>query len=300
MQLSPVKAVYTGVHRLAQIASRNYIAGPTLSDAMAVARPLAERGYSITLGYWDAEDDSASHVLESYVASCEALSQLGSGAYLSIKIPALRHDDRLFRVLQQKSRDCGVPLNFDSIDTANASSMFQFIADHRDPSAGDLGCVLPGRWRRSLDDADRAIDLGLIVRVVKGQSPDPAEPDRDPSAGYLSVVQRLAGRARCVRVASHDPVVMREALTILTTASTPCEVEFLYGLPVRSQVAIAREFKVPIRVYVAFGHAFLPYAMASLRKRPGTLFRLLREAVRGDCLATFSDVRGGAVLNSPR
>jgi proline dehydrogenase len=292
MILDPTNALRSGFRSLLRRVSRNYIAGPTVEDAMRIGRALAPRGYRATLGYWDADDDPADRVLQAYLASCEGLATLGRGNYVSIKMPALRYDAGMFRDLQSKSRECGVPLTFDSIDTENATPMFKFIAEHMDSSAGELGCVLPGRWRRSLDDAERAIELGLIVRVVKGQSPDPAEPERDPAAGYVSVVRTLAGRARCVRVASHDPIVTREALRILAAAQTPCEVELLYGLPVGRQVALATEFNVPIRVYVAFGHAFLPYAMASLRKRPDALLRLLREAARGDCLATFPELRG--------
>jgi proline dehydrogenase len=288
----PAKALRAGFHSLVRKVSRNYIAGPTLEDARRIGEPLASRGYWLTLGYWDAAGDPASRVLETYVACGEYLAQLDGQNYISIKIPALKNDGGMFRALQEKSRESGVPLHFDSLDTDHATPMFRFIADHADPSAGTIGCTLPGRWRRSLDDAERAISLGLVVRVVKGQSPDPVEPARDPVTGYLSVVRKLAGRARGVRVASHDPIVTRESLAILKAAHTPCELELLYGLPVGRQVALAREFDVPVRVYIAFGHAFLPYALGSLRKSPGALLRLLREAARGDCLLTFPDRTG--------
>ena len=285
----PTKALRAGFHSLVRSVSRNYIAGPALEDARRIGAPLASRGYWLTLGYWDAAGDPASRVLQTYVASCEYLAQLDGQNYISIKIPALKNDAGMFRALQEKSRESGVPLHFDSLDTDHATPMFRFITDHADASAGTIGCTLPGRWRRSLDDAERAIGLGLVVRVVKGQSPDPVEPARDPVAGYLSVVRKLAGRARCVRVASHNPIIARESLAILKATNTPCELELLYGLPVGSQVALAQEFDVPVRVYIAFGHAFLPYALGSLRKNPGALLRLLREAARGDCLSTFPD-----------
>jgi proline dehydrogenase len=283
----PTRALRAGFHRLIRSVSRNYIAGPTLEDAARVSGPLAARGYCLTLGYWDAAGDSASHVMQTYLASCDYLAHLDGQNYLSIKIPALQNDAGMFRALREESQARGVALHFDSLDADHATPMFRFLADHAQPSGGTIGCTLPGRWRRSLDDAELAIDLGLMVRVVKGQSPDPVEPERDPAAGYLSVVRKLAGRARCVRVASHDPLVTRQSLAILKAAGTPCELELLYGLPVGRQVALAREFGVPVRVYVAFGHAFLPYALGSLRKHPGALLRLLREAARGDCLSTF-------------
>jgi len=300
MILDPTKALRAGFHSLVRQVSRNYIAGPTLQDAARISQPLAARGYWITLGYWDAAGDPARQVLQTYLACCDQLASLGGTNYLSIKIPALALDLGMFRALLEKSRESRVPLHFDSLDTDNASAIFDFISEHTAPSADEIGCTLPGRWRRSLDDAERAIELGLVVRVVKGQSPDPAEPDRDPAMGYLSVLRRLAGRARRVRVASHDPFVARQSLTILKAANTPCELELLYGLPVGGQVALADEFGVPVRVYVAFGHAFLPYALTSLRRNPGAILRLLREAARGDCLSTFPDVaRRGAVASSP-
>jgi proline dehydrogenase len=296
----PAKALRAGFHSLVRSVSRNYIAGPALEDARRISEPLASRGYWLTLGYWDVAGDPADHVLQTYLASSDFLALLDGRNYISIKIPALKNDVGMFRALQEKSRALGVPLHFDSLDTDHATPMFRFIADHADASAGTIGCTLPGRWRRSVDDVERAIGLGLAVRVVKGQSPDPLEPARDPAAGYLSIVRKLAGRARCVRVASHDPIVARESLAILKATNTPCELELLYGLPVGSQVTLAREFDVPVRVYIAFGHAFLPYALGSLRKNPGALLRLLREAARGDCLSTFPDRSGqGAGIPTP-
>jgi proline dehydrogenase len=290
MILHPTTALRASVQSLIKGISRNYIAGPTLEDAHRVSQPLVSRGYLITLGYWDSSEDTASQVLRMYLESCKELAAFAGENYLSIKIPALNYDSGMFGALRRMSRELGVALLFDALDIDNATPTLNFIAKHTDPSVSDIGWALPGRWRRSLDDADRAIDLGLTVRVVKGQSPDPAEPNRDPSEGYVNVIRKLAGRARCVRVASHDSVVARQSLRILTEAGTRCELELLYGLPVGSQVTLAREFRVPIRVYVAFGHAFLPYALSSLRARPWAILRLLRELARGDCLSTFDDL----------
>src|SRR5690606_24601998 len=55
-----------------------------------------------------------------------------------------------------------------------------------------LGCTLPGRWARSVEDARYVTDLGVrSVRVVKGQWADPADPRRDARAGVLAVVDAL-------------------------------------------------------------------------------------------------------------
>lgn len=299
MIVHPKQVLRAGFNALVRNVSRNYIAGPTLEDASRVSRPLVARGYWVTLGYWDAAGDRSEDVLNIYCAACEQLAALDGDNYLSIKAPALDGDAGMFRALMEQSQAVGVPLHFDSLDVGRAAAIFDLIAGHKAASGEEVGCTLPGRWRRSLDDAERAIELGLAVRVVKGQSPDPAEPYRDAEAGYIEVVRRLAGRARRVRVASHNPALARQSLAILQAANTPCELELLYGLPVGRQVTLAKEFGVPVRVYVAFGHAYLPYAISALQKNPGAVLRLVREAARGDCLSTFPDLGAQAAIARP-
>lgn len=283
----PSKALRACLDSLVRAASRNYIAGPRLEDAAGVSRVLSGRGYWATLGYWDGAGDRPEHVLEINLATCAALAALPGENYLSVKAPALGDDAEMLRVLIKRSDDLGAPLHFDSLDIARTDAIFACVERCAASTARQVGCTLPGRWRRSLDDAERAIALGLAVRVVKGQSPDPADPRRDPTAGYLEIVEKLAGRARLVRIASHNPELARRSLAVLKAANTPCELELLYGLPVGDQAALAMEFGVPVRVYAAFGHAYLPYALGSARRNPGALLRLAREALRGDCLSTF-------------
>jgi proline dehydrogenase len=137
------------------------------------------------------------------------------------------------------------------------------------------GITLPGRWRRSLDDADVAVELQLPVRVVKGQWADPGDPRRDARAGFLDVVDRLAGRARHVAVATHDERLAREAVRRLQAAGTACEVERLFGLP------LARFGSAPTRVYVAFGTPSLPFSLAQARRNPRLALAFARSLVAG-------------------
>lgn len=296
MSFEPRKALRAGLDGLVRSVSRNYIAGPRLEDAAGVSRTLSARGYWATLGYWDGAGDRPQDVLDINLAACEALAALGGENYLSVKAPALGGDAGMLRILMERSEALGAPLHFDSLDIDRAAAIFECAERCASSSSREVGCTLPGRWRRSLDDAERAIALGFAVRVVKGQSPDPADPRRDPAAGYLEIVETLAGRARRVRVASHNPRLARRSLAILKAANTPCELELLYGLPVGGQAALAMEFGVPVRVYAAFGHAYLPYAINSARRNPGVILRLAREALRGDCLSTFPDLGEQAAM----
>ncbi len=84
----------------------------------------------------------------------------------------------------------------------------------------------------------------------------------------MAVVERLAGRHTAVGVATHDAMLASDALTLLAASGTPCELEVLYGRPMRSVLRVARQLEVPVRVYVPFGHAYLDYAAEYARKHP--------------------------------
>jgi proline dehydrogenase len=121
----------------------------------------------------------------------------------------------------------------------------------------------------------------LNVRVVKGQWPDADEAGTDPSAGFLSVIDRLAGRARHVAVATHDPKLSREALKRLRGAGTSCELELLFGLPMRPSLRAAADADVAVRVYTPYGQAWLPYQIAQASRQPRVLWWAVRDLLLG-------------------
>ncbi|MFC1661444.1 hypothetical protein ACFL3S_08355 [Gemmatimonadota bacterium] len=144
-----------------------------------------------------------------------------------------------------------------------------------------LGCAIPGRWRRSLQDVERALDLGVRVRVVKGQWADPDEPDMDQREGFLDIIDRLAGRCRKVGVATHDPPLAREAFRRLKTAGTPCEHELLFGLPIEPAYREGLDLGVPARLCIPYGEAWFPYSVSRALEKPTVFWWLLRDLLRG-------------------
>lgn len=266
--------------RAAEVLARHHVAGETAEAAAQVADGFAARGIPTTIGYWDQPEDTPAEVTAQYLA-CLAAVPAGRPGHVSVKLTALGFaDDEIDRVLD-RAAELGRRVHVDAMDHPFADPTFAALERMRTgrPDA-DLGCTLPGRWRRSVTDADTAVGLGLATRVVKGQWGDPEQPDEsdtDRRAGYLRVVDALAGRASEVAVASHDVPLAAEACRRLRAAGTPCVWELLYGLPMRASMRRAEELDVPVRVYVPYGTAYLPYALGALRREPGKIVWLARD-----------------------
>ncbi len=255
-----------------------YGAGPGLDQALDVCRRLAAYGMASTIGYW-APDEPARAVADVYLASFERLSAEDLDCYVSVKLRELGFDAALFAELTAAARRSGRRLHVDAQEPRTADTTLTLLESIAHP--GQLGTTLPGRWRRSLHDSSRAIDLGLNLRVVKGHWADHVGGSVDPAKGFLDVVGRLCGYQGGVGVATHNVRLLRESLRRLTASGTPCEAELLLGLPFSGPLNVAREFGVPVRVYVMYGAAGTTYGISDLIGHPATVWWLVQDLLWG-------------------
>lgn len=263
-----------------QVAGRVYVPGHTLQDALAIARPLAGEGVACTLGYFHNGNDSPPAVAMNAMAIAAAMAELDPPGYLSLKVPALGYATGLLDTVLEAARQRGVLTHFDSHEHATAEPTLRCV-EHAVEQGAAVGLTIPGRWQRSPEDAAVAAELGVRVRVVKGEWADPTAPRLDPRQGFLAVIDRLAGTTREVAVATHDPGLARQAIGRLHAAGTRCELELLHGLPRREMLALAREFGVPVRLYIPFGIAWRPYALGKAADNPRILWWIVRDTASG-------------------
>ena len=261
-------------------AASAYVAGPRLGHALLACRALQQRGLASTVGFWNRGNEEPNEVMAAYLGALEATSRAGLDARLSIKAPAFGFSPELLAKLLKQARSAGCHVHFDSLSWESAEPTLALIAEAASPH-DQLGITLPARWSRSLADAEAAIELGLSVRLVKGRWPDGETVDQDLCAGFLALVQHLAGRARQVAVATHDELLARQALRLLRAAGTPCELELLFGLPTAPAARAANELSAPLRIYVPYGHATLPYRIADARRDGRVLGWLSRDLLQG-------------------
>ncbi len=240
-----------------------YVAGPDLGSALSVARRLGEKGDGVALGYWDAPGDSAARVEEMALGALEGIARVELDGYVALKPASL---GRLEPILD-RARELGVPIHLDSTGLADADASWELL--ERIGGSG-VGCTLPTLWGRSRADAKRALDLGLRVRVVKGQWPDPDFRARDEAERFLEIVEAVAD-APYVAVATHDRRLAEAALARVGNAVH----ERMLGLPWRGG-------SLPgTRIYVPFGHPYLPYSTHRARSSPRIALWLARDVIRG-------------------
>jgi proline dehydrogenase len=273
------KLLNESVRWLINRASEAY-AAPTVEEARRICLDLASSGFGATLAFWNGDSDNVESVSQASLQLLGLLEQLDPASYLSIKLPAMRFDPNAVSTILSAAARGRRLVHFDSHGPEDMDRMLCMINQglRQNP---DLGCTIPGRWKRSIEDARTVAGWGLRVRVVKGQWADPQEPDLDMRAGFLRITDELAGRAKCVAVASHDTPLAQEALTRLRRSGTKCELELLYGLPQRAAVKMGRALGVPIRFYVPQGKAWLPYVLKQARSNPKVLGWFARDVVRG-------------------
>lgn len=267
-------------HSLIRRATSAYIAGPALQDASAVCERLAREGIASTVCYWDVYADHPLFISQAYIGLLDAMSSAGSDCYLSVKAPGLKFDIELLKKVLNEAQRLNAIVHFDAMAPDTVDRTFELIAEAREIYP-KLGCTLPGRWARSLSDADGAMEMGLRVRVVKGEWPGSNDDETDPREGFLNVIDRLCGRAVHVAVATHNPLMARHSLRRLKNSGTPCELELLYGLPQRPLLEIARDFGVRARMYVPYGRAGLPYRLKHALRNPRIIGWFVHDLMRG-------------------
>jgi proline dehydrogenase len=252
--------------RVAERLAARYIAGPGLAHALHECRRAAAAGDGSAIGLWNGAGDAPDSV---HAAGREALVAIVAArldCYLSVKAPALGFDPGRVTDLLDQAAACGIRVHFDALGPETAAPTWNLI-EHVRSRYANIGCTLPARWRRSLDDVRRVRDWGLPVRVVKGEWSDGTRSEANPRAAFLALIDRLQGHAAEVAVATHDPVLASDALARLAAGGTPRRLEQLFGLPFHA-VRVARRLGVGVRVYVGYGHAWLPYRLSDGLRRP--------------------------------
>ena len=266
-----------------------YGAGTGLEEAIDACRRLAAYGMTSTVGYSALAHERPREVADVHLAAFEQLEGEDLDCQVSVKLSALDFDPALFDELVGASAATGRTLHIDALAPDTVDASWRLL--ERAPRDARLGATLPGRWLRSTDDVAFLTGLGLSIRVVKGQwADDVLGPGVEAADGFARVVDRLAGTAASVAVATHDVPLLEGSLRRLLASGTPCSAELLFGLPFHGPMLAAERLGVPARGYVPFGHRGATYGIRDVARSPAAARWLLEDLLLGG-VKTWRGVR---------
>ncbi len=247
------------------LASR-HVAGRELDDALRICRWAESQDYRSVVSPWSGPQDNWHSMFTRYAAALDAISHESPGSYVSIKLEAIGYDLELFRDLTTLAGVSGVRIHIDSLGPETADTALDF-AESAAILSHPVGYTLASRWTRSLRDAERVAEMGIPVRIVKGQWEDSNSRGLDCRQNYLDIADKFLGGRASVGVATHDVSLAKMTLTRLKYGNTNCELEQFFSLPLNG-IPLASKLQCPYRIYIAYGHPGIPYNIRFTFTRP--------------------------------
>ncbi len=266
--------------------SHRYIAGATLSEALARVKWLNEQGFATTL---DVLGEAASSFAQARCAAdnslcvLEAVHASALRSTLSVKPSAfglLLDAERCHTLLDELLSKAGQLNNAVCLDMEDAACTQReidlFLAlKARHPH---VELALQAYLRRTPDDLDRLIPTCGGLRICKGiyrEAPehlvDGAHHDRTAiNSHFLALVARCFTAGVFVAVATHDAGLVDQVIALArqtNTDSTAFEFQMLLGVcePLRDSL---RQKGFKVRIYVPFGADWYGYSTRRLKENP--------------------------------
>ena len=260
--------------------SSGYIVGTSIDDAVRACKTVERYEWSTTICPWHDTSDSVDTVASNYLLALESIIANKLDCYLSIKAWAINNDFEILRDILSLAESGSVRVHFDSLNLDTADANFELLEKSL-AIYPQVSYTLPGRWRRSLSDAEKIIEFGIPVRIVKGESKDTMRPEINLRAGFFNLAKVLGGKAKHIDVATHDSKLAKETLMFLSAMRASSNLELLYGLPLRP-VVHAQNLSVPIRIYIPYGYSMIGYGFRKIIKRPRAFIWMIKDFILGD------------------
>ena len=263
-------------------AVQRFVAGNTISEAVAAAVEMKGRGFTVTLDRLGEASTGAK--ADAYAADAarllEAQAAAGLEPNVSVKLTAIGLSEgsavataRLERILMTAQRVNG----FVRVDAEHAESLdalHEIVLAAR--AAGrPVGTVLQANMRRSVEDCARLTSAGVPIRLVKGAYDPGADGVGDPAAvdaAYLALASTLLATSVPLAFGTHDERILTQ---LAERSRGRAEAQLLYG--VRSDLAdrlTTAGWRV--RIYTPYGPDWWPYSLRRMAERPANLRFVLR------------------------
>jgi proline dehydrogenase len=263
--------------------SARYIAGSTLTEAVAVVRDLNAGRKMATvdvLGEEITREEETRAITEAYRDVLAAIDKAKLDSNVSIKPTALGLGlsyelcrENLLDVVRAAAGYRNF-VRIDMEDSTTTDDTLRLYRELREDGHDNLGVVLQARLRRTLDDIAALADLRPSVRICKGIYLEPAAvaftDDEAIRVNFLRCLDALFD-ARCfVGIATHDEWLIGESLVRVSQrllGRQEYELQMLLGVREERRDELVAEGH-RLRVYVPYGDQWYAYSVRRLQENP--------------------------------
>ncbi|HEY3059506.1 MAG TPA: proline dehydrogenase family protein [Chloroflexota bacterium] len=282
-------------HDLLRGLTQRYVAGEELADGVVVAQTLNTQRLMATLDHLGESVTNAAEARAAtagYLDALETMQREQVDANVSLKLTQLGLDVARelcvahLRKILERARELDTFVRIDMESSAYTQRTLDVHAELWNDGFTNVGVVLQTYLLRTAADVERAIEMGVRVRLCKGAYLESARVayanKADVDANYARLMERLLVHGTYPALATHDERLIRQAIAFAARAGIgPDRFEFqmLFGVRRDLQLRLVQQ-GYRVRVYVPYGREWYPYLVRRLAERPANVMFFMRSLVQ--------------------
>ena len=283
--------------RIGRRLSSRFVAGTTVSDALAATKAMNDLGMRVTVDNLGENVTNAAEAKESAALYHEMIDEISRqllDANVSLKLthmgldidPALARQITAELVAHAERRGSFVRVDMEG--SAYTQRTLDLVRElHQQPGhAGRVGAVIQAYLKRSEADVRELCSERIRIRLCKGAYKEPADiafqAKGDVDANFVNLMKILLKSGVYHGIATHDPKMIDATIEFArreNIAPDTFEFQMLYGIRRDLQQKLVQD-GWGMRVYIPFGTEWYPYFMRRLAERPANVFFILRNLFR--------------------
>lgn len=283
-------------YRFVKKATRRFMPGEEMDDALREADRLREDGIDTTVTRLGENVDSAAEadaVVDHYREVLETIAGRDLPTEISVKPTQLGLDqsvDAARNRLLTLVRGAGTSLVWIDMESSEYVDRTLEIFRAAREDHENVGVCLQAYLHRTADDLEALMPLHPAIRLVKGAYREPPDVAMESKGSVDANFRRLTanllrarkrGEAGRPVIATHDPQMIGEANRMAHELELPkdaYEFAMLYGIQAEEQRRLVRG-GYSMRVLVSYGSAWFPWYMRRLAERPANVWFVLKQMV---------------------
>jgi|SRR3989339_224353 len=274
-----------------RLVAKNYVAGPTIKDAVKRVKIINARGADATIDHLGEEVKKEAEVAETikiYSDLLKTIRRENLRASISIKptnFGLCLNRDLCFLSMREVVAAAAADNIFTWIDMEDSSTTFATVDFYLKAQRefGDLvGVALQAYLKNTAANADlimaraRSVPHIRLCKGIYNESPRVAfKAMTFINFWYDTILEKLLSKGSYVGIATHDPARIDTALRLLQRYKTPSEFQMLLGVENPALYDLIND-GYRGTVYVPFGVRWYAYSMRRLKENPRIVGYILK------------------------